>query len=100
VFEHTDFTAIDLVIGQLGCNFFQALLAAINIGVCFDLRPVDWRLIFFKIIRISRGGFYFFNDGSVRFGINAVDAAADNEAKPIRFNLVGNRNFGLIGIGT
>jgi len=61
---------------------------------------MDRLLIFFKIDRISCGGFYFFNDGSIRFGINAVDAAADNEAESIRFNLVGNRNLGLVCIWT
>ena len=85
----TDITGIDLEIGQPGNNFFQALLAPVNIGIGFDLRPVDRLLIFFKIIRISRGGFYFFNDGSTRFVINTVNAAADNEAKSICFNLVG-----------
>ena len=70
-------TGVDLVIGQPDNNFFQALLAPINIGICFDLGPVYRVFIFFKIIGISRGGFYFFNDGAIRFGINAVDTAAN-----------------------
>ena len=84
----TDLGGIDPIIGQPGDNFLQTLLMPVNIGICLDLRPVDRVFIFFKIIWIARGGFYLFNNGSIRLGINAIDTAADIEAKLIRFDLV------------
>ena len=98
--ELTDLTGIDLVIGKLSGDFIQMVLAGIKVCICFDLSPVKRMLVFFKIIRIARGGFYFFDDSVIQFAVNAVDAAADDQAKSIGFNRVSHRNLGPVGRGT
>ena len=75
--EIANFAGIHLKVGQPGVNFAQIVIPGQNIGIAFNLAPVNGVFMMFVVIEAEAGCFDFFDYYRIGIPVDSINSAAN-----------------------